>query len=68
MPLYEYVCPKCGNETEELKSHSEPNETSTCPECGSVSERTLSGFAVGSSSSSNPGFPACKTSCNLEGG
>jgi putative FmdB family regulatory protein len=45
MPLYEYVCLKCGQNFETLVLSSD--EQVVCPECESVElERVLSPFAV----------------------
>ncbi len=33
MPIYEYHCPSCGHQMEELQNMSEPPLTH-CPECG----------------------------------
>jgi putative FmdB family regulatory protein len=45
MPLYEYVCLKCGQTFETLVLSSD--EQVVCPECESVElERVLSPFAV----------------------
>jgi putative FmdB family regulatory protein len=32
MPLYDFACPGCGHEFEEV---TEPGATASCPECGS---------------------------------
>ena len=32
MPLYDFACPACGHEFEQL---AEPGEHAVCPECGS---------------------------------
>lgn len=34
MPLYEYTCPKCGEEFEEIRMLSERDEPTQCPKCG----------------------------------
>ncbi len=62
MPMYEYVCAKCGKDFEVRLSMAE-SETSkpACPACGSRSaERQISAanFAMGGGSSSDAG-PSC---------
>lgn len=34
MPLYEYTCPKCGEEFELIRTLSERDEPTQCPRCG----------------------------------
>jgi len=41
MPIYEYVCKKCGNEFEQMQKVSEP-PTKKCPSCGGAVEKKLS--------------------------
>ncbi len=41
MPIYEYQCPKCGNEFEEWQRITDPG-TADCPNCGGVSKRLIS--------------------------
>jgi putative FmdB family regulatory protein len=45
MPLYEYVCEKCGAVFDAIVRITEKDET-TCPECGAPAERQLSSFSV----------------------
>lgn len=40
MPIYEYVCPACGYEFEELVKIN--TEVADCPKCGSNSKRAIS--------------------------
>ena len=52
MPLYEYICKKCGKPFETIAKHG---EKPACEHCGSVSvERQLSTFAAHSASSNLP--------------
>ena len=45
MPIYEYVCKDCGQESELLVRSSE--EVAACPSCGSTSmKKEFSTFAV----------------------
>ena len=43
MPIYEYVCPKCGIKFDVMKSIPE-RETNGCPKCGTVSQIVPSMF------------------------
>jgi putative FmdB family regulatory protein len=53
MPLYEFVCAECGKEFELLVGFSKADEAQTCPSCGGRhSQRKVSSFAMGGSSSS----------------
>jgi putative FmdB family regulatory protein len=46
MPLYEYLCRRCGARFTLLQPMSVAREGHTCPECGSVqTSRTISTFA-----------------------
>lgn len=40
MPLYEYRCPDCGHEFEQLQKFSDP-PTKDCPECGETNVKKL---------------------------
>ena len=42
MPLYEYKCPKCENEFNELLSLEEYSPLRVCPECNAPSPRKIS--------------------------
>jgi putative FmdB family regulatory protein len=46
MPIYEYRCPDCRHEFEELVSIVAAEEPRVCPMCASLAERRLSAFAV----------------------
>ena len=45
MPLYEYLCKKCGHRFEEIKKFSDV-QPKKCPECGGVIEQVISAPAV----------------------
>ena len=73
MPLYEYVCKKCGQRFEALVR---AGEKTVCEKCGSPEvEKLLSAFAAVSSAGSRPpcaevcphaaggGMPACGCGC-----
>ena len=51
MPIFEYLCKKCGNRFEKLQKGG-TDEQNLCPTCGSVEvKRELSVFASGSPTS-----------------
>ena len=45
MPLYDYLCKKCGHRFERIQKFSDP-EIKECPQCGGEVERLLSAPAV----------------------
>jgi putative FmdB family regulatory protein len=45
MPLYEYLCKKCGHRFEEIKKFSDV-QPKKCPECGGAIEQVISAPAV----------------------
>lgn len=45
MPLYEYLCKKCGHRFEEIKKFSD-KQPKKCPECGGAIEQVISAPAV----------------------
>ena len=45
MPLYDYLCKKCGHRFERIQKFSDP-EVKECPQCGGEVERLLSAPAV----------------------
>jgi putative FmdB family regulatory protein len=45
MPLYEYLCKKCGNRFEKIQKFSD-KMVKKCPECGGVVEQVISAPAV----------------------
>jgi len=62
MPIFEYHCPDCREDFEELRPHNERDEPIPCPKCSSRRpERRISlfasglGAAIGSSSCSPRG-------------
>lgn len=53
MPIYEYVCEKCGNRFEKLQK-SAACEDASCPGCGAAdAKKQLSSFSSADSSSSS---------------
>lgn len=61
MPLYEFLCGKCGKEFEAYKRLSDENAQESCPGCGEPSRRLgLSLFSTGGGSGrSVPGGSSC---------
>ena len=45
MPLYEYLCKKCGHRFEKLRMFSD-KPIKKCPECGGVVEQLISASSV----------------------
>lgn len=45
MPLYEYLCAKCGKRFEKIEKLSAPHKQK-CPHCGGRAERQLSSPAI----------------------
>jgi len=60
MPIYEYLCDKCGEKFELLKSKMVKQSREKCPSCGGTARQQLSSFGVGSSKDSSP---ACREVC-----
>lgn len=42
MPIYEYVCKKCGKEFEKMQSITNDDRVTECPACKSEAERKVS--------------------------
>ena len=70
MPIYEYVCHKCGHEFEELVQTISSRDEVACPSCGATkATRRLSVFAAHDTASVAPlpsGGP-CGRCGNLDG-
>jgi len=72
MPLYEYVCPKCGFRFELLRPISQSSDEASCPRCQNSAERVLSTFTplskggngVTTSLAGNPCSGCSTTSCD----
>ena len=45
MPLYEYLCKKCGHRFEKIRKFSDPT-IKKCPDCGGAVEQVISAPAV----------------------
>ncbi|MCP4751072.1 MAG: zinc ribbon domain-containing protein [Proteobacteria bacterium] len=55
MPLFDYQCTSCNHIFSELRRGSEKDLSIACPECNTENaKRRITGFAVGSSSTSSP--------------
>ena len=46
MPIYEYICTKCKNKFEMLRSLKDANNPVTCPTCGGKAQKILSNCAT----------------------
>lgn len=57
MPLYSFVCPRCGNAFEELLPMSRRDEAA-CPRCGEAARRDLK--QEGFSSKTQPDREECR--------
>jgi putative FmdB family regulatory protein len=52
MPIYEYVCEKCGNKFDEFFWADEDTSKLKCPKCGDKKlTKTVSAFSTGSKGS-----------------
>lgn len=62
MPLYSYVCKKCGNKFDLLIGVTSGKPEIKCKECGSKDvERALEGFSVGKSGGKDCSGPSCSS-------
>ncbi len=63
MPIYEYVCPQCGNTFERRVSFSDADKRQPCPRCGNEHARRrislIGGVSGGGSQTSVSTAPAC---------
>ncbi|MBI9016840.1 MAG: zinc ribbon domain-containing protein [Phycisphaerae bacterium] len=55
MPLYEFICDKCGYKFEKLVNSMSNRTKQICPECNSEAKKTVSSFTA----HSNPGTGPC---------
>ncbi|MBQ3834452.1 MAG: zinc ribbon domain-containing protein [Elusimicrobia bacterium] len=63
MPLFEFICKKCGKKFEKLV-FSTDNEKLKCPECNSEDvEKQFSTFSANSSGSAKSGGHHCCNGC-----
>jgi len=63
MPIYEYLCPKCGLKFEALRAMSQAGEDASCPHCGGSAGRVLSRFCRSSEGSPDSGGVSACSSC-----
>lgn len=67
MPLYEYICSKCGTDFEKMVRFSEADQSQACPECQSPDTRKkISRIAVTGAASGGSFAPAA-SSCGGSG-
>jgi putative FmdB family regulatory protein len=45
LPLYEYLCQKCGHRFEKIENHT-ASDRKKCPKCGATAERMLAPPAI----------------------
>jgi putative FmdB family regulatory protein len=64
MPIYEYVCRKCGSKFELLRPMSQSEETGVCPTCGRPAERAISRFSCQAKDSTGFTAPVVGGSCS----
>jgi putative FmdB family regulatory protein len=68
MPIYEYACPKCGSQFEELVRSAKAEKDVKCPKCGHARvERRPSVFAARQGAPDLPPAPSCGQ-CGMDGG
>ncbi|MFW6125904.1 MAG: FmdB family zinc ribbon protein [Chloroflexota bacterium] len=72
MPIYEYLCPKCGCGFELRRPFSEADAPAQCPSCNTAAKKLLSAFSAcasntdGEASSLAGMGPSC-TTCSATG-
>jgi len=60
MPMFEFVCRKCGERFEELRSARDEGPPAECPSCGSTSVlKIFSPFATSSPGTGSGGSSSC---------
>jgi putative FmdB family regulatory protein len=71
MPIYEYVCRRCGHQFEELVKSISSRDEVVCPSCGAAgATRQLSTFAARDGGATNPlpiEGPSCGQCCGPDG-
>jgi putative FmdB family regulatory protein len=68
MPIYEYVCPGCGQPFEKRVSFSQADDPQPCPQCGnSHARRQISLVGSFSTGKSSGGSYAAAPSCGPVG-
>ena len=61
MPIYEYLCSKCDQKFELLRSFSQIGKKTPCPKCQNLAERKLSTFASFSKNAAGVSAPVAGT-------
>ena len=69
MPIYEFICPKCGQGFEEIVFASDEGKPFPCPSCGNKkTEKLMSGFSCGKRSASGRTGLEKVNACSPQGG
>jgi putative FmdB family regulatory protein len=69
MPIYEFICKKCGEGFEKIVFASDDGKPLPCPACGSQkTERLMSSFSCGKSSLSGASGLGTSAGCSTQGG
>ncbi len=64
MPIYEYVCPTCGNAFEKLVRSTTPAAEIVCPTCGSSDVRKKVSTIAASLKSGGASTSTASSSCS----
>jgi len=67
MPLYEYRCPECDVEFEQIRPLSQANEAAPCPRCHQPAKRKISTFASYTTGESGLSVPVAGTGSPCSG-
>ena len=69
MPIYEYVCPACRHEFDELIRNDRDERTLVCPKCGAKKvQRKLSTFAAHAATGTSASRSGPCATCGDPGG
>lgn len=69
MPIFEFICKKCGQCFEKLVFASDEEKALPCPSCGDLkTERLMSSFSCGRSSTTGATGLDSSTGCSPQGG
>lgn len=69
MPIYEFICKKCGECFEKLVFATDEGRPLSCPACGNQkTERLMSSFSCGKRSLSGPSGLDTSSGCSPQGG
>jgi putative FmdB family regulatory protein len=66
MPIYEYICPSCKSEFEQMRPLSQSGDPAECPRCHKPAKRKISTFAAFTTSISGVprSVPGSGSSCS----